>query len=73
MIMVFCNSADQKINQKNWLLFAQAAHETRDGADSKFNDGLMLKENWIRQIPISLRMWFILQLRVKYYGRGPLQ
>ncbi|MBB5624038.1 hypothetical protein HDE69_005135 [Pedobacter cryoconitis] len=72
---LFCNSADQKINQKELAaFFAQAAHETRDGADGKFNDGLMLKRELdTTNAYIAANVVYPAVAGKKYYGRGPLQ
>lgn len=72
---LFCNSAAQKTNQKELAaFFAQAAHETRDGADGKFNDGLMLKRELdTSNAYLAVNVVYPAVAGKKYYGRGPLQ
>ncbi|RAJ25380.1 glycoside hydrolase family 19 protein [Pedobacter cryoconitis] len=71
----FCNSADPKTNQKELAaFFAQAAHETRDGADGQFNDGLMLKRELdTTNAYLAVNVVYPAVPGKKYYGRGPLQ
>lgn len=72
---LFCNHADLKTNQQELAaFFAQAAHETRNGEDGSFKDGLMLKRE------ISTANAYLANNTIypavegqKYYGRGPLQ
>lgn len=71
----FCNSTDPAMNKIELAaFFAQAAHETRHGADGSFKDGLMLKQE------LSSANSYIADNKIypavegkKYYGRGPLQ
>lgn len=71
----FCNNVDLAMNKKELsAFFAQAAHETRHGADGSFKDGLMLKQE------LSSANSYLTENNIypavpgkKYYGRGPLQ
>lgn len=71
----FGSSKDIRVARKELAaFFAQAAHETRDGADGDFNDGLMLKTE------VDTSNAYIVDHKIyppvpgkKYYGRGPLQ
>ncbi|MET4142366.1 chitinase [Pedobacter sp. UYP1] len=71
----FCNSTAQTTNQKELAaFFAQAAHETRDGADGKFNDGLMLKRELdTTNAYLAANVVYPAVAGKRYYGRGPLQ
>lgn len=71
----FCNHADRKTNlQELAAFFAQSAHETRNGKDGSFNDGLMLKREIVTTNPyITTNVFYPAAEGQKYYGRGPLQ
>lgn len=71
----FCSAKNAKTSKKELAaFFAHVAHETRNGINNKFNDGLMMisevntNTDYITQNviypPVSGK---------KYYGRGPLQ
>jgi len=72
---LFCNHSDQKINQRELAaFFAQAAHETRDGQDGRFNDGLMLKRELdTTNAYVAANVFYPAVAGKRYYGRGPLQ
>jgi hypothetical protein len=71
----FCSEKDAVTNKRELAaFFAQIAHETRNGEDGKYNDGLM----YIHEIDTTLL--YIADNDVypparhkKYYGRGPIQ
>ncbi|WP_082035897.1 chitinase [Pedobacter lusitanus] len=71
----FCNGTDRKINQRELAaFFAQAAHETRDGQDGHFNDGLMLKRELdTTNAYLAANAIYPAVPGKRYYGRGPLQ
>ncbi|MBB6501322.1 chitinase [Pedobacter cryoconitis] len=72
---LFCNNQDLKTNQKELAaFFAQVAHETRNGRDGQFNDGLMLKRelDTVKNYVVNNVIYPALPGK-KYYGRGPLQ
>ncbi|WP_316803868.1 chitinase [Pedobacter nototheniae] len=55
-------------------IFAHMAHETRNGMNNKFNDGLMLvQEAATDSAYISQNVIYPAVKGKKYYGRGPLQ
>jgi len=72
---LFCNHQDRKVNQRELAaFFAQAAHETRDGQDGHFNDGLMLKRELdTSNAYLTDNAIYPAVAGKKYYGRGPLQ
>lgn len=71
----FCNGKDPAQNKKEAAaFFAHIAHETRNGVNGRFDDGLMLKQELNTDSP------YIIPNKIyppskgeKYYGRGPLQ
>ncbi|TCD11138.1 hypothetical protein EZ449_06485 [Pedobacter frigidisoli] len=71
----FCTNKESNINKKELAaFFAHIAHETRNGINNQFNDGLML----INEIDTNAAYFTenIIYPAVagkKYYGRGPLQ
>lgn len=71
----FCGSRNQAVNKKEAAaFFAQIAHETRNGEDNKFDDGLMLKEELNTALPyINPNTVYPAVAGKKYYGRGPIQ
>lgn len=67
----FCANLNKK---EAAAFFAHIAHETRNGVNGKFNDGLMLTQE------LRTDLDYVIQNKVypavagqKYYGRGPLQ
>jgi len=71
----FCAGPDKAINKKEAAaFFAQIAHETRNGADQQFNDGLMLKQEVDSSSSYVIPNKIYPEVKgAKYYGRGPLQ
>ncbi|WP_165953196.1 chitinase [Pedobacter changchengzhani] len=71
----FCNAKDLKTNRKELAaVFAHVAHETRNGIDKKFNDGLMLIDELApTSAYISPNVIYPAADGKKYYGRGPIQ
>lgn len=67
----FCAYADKK---EAAAFFAHIAHETRNGTNGKFDDGLMLKQELRNdQDYIISNKIYPPSTGQKYYGRGPLQ
>ncbi|GAB2690446.1 hypothetical protein GCM10027037_11840 [Mucilaginibacter koreensis] len=72
---LFCTEKDVATNKKELAaFFAHIAHETRNGENGKYNDGLMLTHENNTTLP------YIAENDVyppfpgqKYYGRGPMQ
>ncbi|MCZ4244523.1 chitinase [Pedobacter punctiformis] len=55
-------------------IFAHMAHETRNGTNNKYNDGLMLIQELVTDSAyISQNVIYPAVNGKKYYGRGPLQ
>ncbi|MGI4750204.1 MAG: chitinase [Janthinobacterium lividum] len=71
----FCSEKNLETNKKELAAFlAQCAHETRNGVDGKYNDGLMfLHELNTSQAYINPNNVYPAVAGKKYYGRGPLQ
>lgn len=71
----FCRHTDLKLNQQEIAaFFAQVAHETRNGEDGSFNDGLMLKREIVTTNAYLVNnVFYPATAGRKYYGRGPLQ
>lgn len=71
----FCADKNPTINKKELAaLFAHMAHETRNGTNNKFNDGLMLiAETDKNATYITANLIYPATAGKKYYGRGPLQ
>lgn len=71
----FCNSGNVQANKKElaaWL--AHVAHETRNGINGQYNDGLMLlREVQTDSAYITKNNIYPATPGKKYYGRGPLQ
>lgn len=71
----FCAEKDLEANKKELAAFlAQIAHETRGGANGRYNDGLM----YLHEIDTSLNYvaendTYAPAKGKKYYGRGPMQ
>lgn len=71
----FCGDKNRALDKKEAAaFFAQIAHETRNGVDHKFNDGLMLKQE------VDTSSSYVIPNKIypavkgaSYYGRGPLQ
>ncbi|HEY0175673.1 MAG TPA: chitinase [Pedobacter sp.] len=71
----FCAAKDMVLNKNEAAaFFAHTAHETRNGEDGQFDDGLMLKQE------LNTGDAYIIENTTypavkgqKYYGRGPLQ
>ncbi len=72
---LFCNNLTLKNNQKELsAFFAQVAHETRNGQDGHFKDGLMLKKELdSSNAYLTTNVVYPAVAGKKYYGRGPLQ
>jgi hypothetical protein len=71
----FCNNANTNINKKELAaFFAQIAHETRNGHNGDYNDGLMLlsEQNASSDYSSDNKVYPAVPGK-KYYGRGPLQ
>lgn len=71
----FCASDNEKnIKRELAAFFANIAHETRNGADKQWKDGLMLvKELDTNSSYITPNLVYPASAGKKYYGRGPLQ
>ncbi len=71
----FCSEKNPETNKKELAAFlAQIAHETRNGVDGKYNDGLMfLQELNTKSTYISPNNVYPPEPGKKYYGRGPMQ
>lgn len=71
----FCKNKSEVLNKKELAaLFAHMAHETRNGINSKYNDGLMLiNESKTDSAYITKNVIYPAAQGKKYYGRGPLQ
>ena len=71
----FCTEKDAATNKKELAaFFAQIAHETRKGENSKYNDGLMaIHENDTTLSYIADNDTYPPVAGKKYYGRGPMQ
>ncbi len=71
----FCSSKDIIKNKKELAaFFAHVAHETRNGINNQFNDGLMLITEISKNADyITQNNIYPAVLGKKYYGRGPLQ
>jgi hypothetical protein len=71
----FCMEKDAQTNKKELAaFFAHIAHETREGEDGKFNDGLMaVHEDNTSNAYIATNVVYPPVAGKKYYGRGPIQ
>ncbi|PWS31352.1 hypothetical protein DF947_12170 [Pedobacter paludis] len=71
----FCSDKNLGANKKELAaLFAHIAHETRNGTNNKFNDGLMLiTESNTNADYVVQNVIYPAVAGKKYYGRGPLQ
>ncbi|MBC6109803.1 chitinase [Pedobacter fastidiosus] len=71
----FCTNENPTINKKELAaLFAHMAHETRNGVNNKFDDGLMLiTESNKNADYITQNVVYPATVGKKYFGRGPLQ
>lgn len=71
----FCNNANTSTNKKELAaFFAQVAHETRNGKNGEYNDGLMLLAELTPSSDYSTASKiYPAVLGKNYYGRGPLQ
>lgn len=71
----FCNNGNLAMNKKELAaFFAQAAHETRNGRNGSYTDGLMLVHELNTSLPyITENKTYPAVGGKKYYGRGPLQ
>lgn len=71
----FCANKNNLSNKKEAAaFFANVAHETRDGDDNKFDDGLMLKDELNTSLPYIIPNKIYPAVKdKKYYGRGPIQ
>ena len=71
----FCTEKDMQTNKKELAaFFAQIAHETRNGEDGKYNDGLMyIHENDTSLSYTADNDEYPALPGKKYYGRGPMQ
>ncbi len=71
----FCASKEININKKELAaLFAHIAHETRNGINNKYNDGLMLNHELDTNANyIAANVNYPAAAGKKYYGRGPIQ
>lgn len=71
----FCSGMDINTNKKELAaFFAHIAHETRNGMDGKYNDGLMLKQEiHTDSAYITKNVIYPAVAGKKYFGRGPLQ
>ena len=71
----FCSEKDVTTNKKELAaFFAQVAHETRNGENGKYNDGLMaIHENDTTLSYIAENDTYPPVAGKKYYGRGPMQ
>jgi hypothetical protein len=71
----FANNANTGLDKRELAaFFAQIAHETRNGNNGQFNDGLMLlSERKAASDYISDNKVYPAVSGKKYYGRGPLQ
>lgn len=71
----FCASTNMTLNKKEAAaFFANIAHETRNGEDNKFDDGLMLKDEVNKSLPYIIpNPIYPAVAGKKYYGRGPIQ
>jgi hypothetical protein len=71
----FCSERDVQTNKKELAaFFAHIAHETRNGENGKFNDGLMLTHENNTSLPyIAENDVYPPAPGQKYYGRGPMQ
>ncbi|MEO8885086.1 MAG: chitinase [Mucilaginibacter sp.] len=71
----FCAEKDAQTNKKELAAFlAHIAHETREGEDDKFNDGLMaIHEDNTSNGYIAANDLYPPMAGKKYYGRGPIQ
>lgn len=71
----FCAGKNSMQNKKEAAaFFAHIAHETRNGQNNMFNDGLMLKHELNTDSAyITVNKIYPAVKGQKYYGRGPLQ
>ncbi|WP_343523646.1 chitinase [Pedobacter sp.] len=71
----FCSSNDINVNKKELAaFFAHLAHETRNGINNKYNDGLMLNHELDTNVNyIAANVNYPAVNGKKYYGRGPIQ
>ncbi len=71
----FSASKDIHINKKELAaLFAHIAHETRNGVNNKYNDGLMLSHELDTNANyVVANVSYPAFAGKKYYGRGPIQ
>ncbi|UKT64575.1 chitinase [Pedobacter mucosus] len=71
----FCSSRNNKTNKIELAAwFAHIAHETRNGINGKYNDGLMLiKEAQTDSAYATKNAIYSAVQGREYYGRGPLQ
>ncbi|QJD94467.1 hypothetical protein HH214_00575 [Mucilaginibacter robiniae] len=72
---LFCTQKDVSINKKELAaFFANIAHETRNGENGKYNDGLMeIHEANTTSAYIAENDEYPPATGKKYYGRGPMQ
>ncbi|MGN7986951.1 chitinase [Pedobacter sp. 22226] len=71
----FCASKNINVNKKELAaLFAHIAHETRNGINNKYNDGLMLNHELDTNANYTVaNVTYPAVAGKKYYGRGPIQ
>lgn len=71
----FCANNNADVNKKELAaLFAHLSHETRNGENNNFKDGLMLtKELDTNASYVTINTVYPAIKSKKYYGRGPLQ
>lgn len=71
----FGASKDNNVNKKELAaLFAHIAHETRNGINNKYNDGLMLSHEMDTNANyVVANVSYPAVAGKKYYGRGPIQ
>ncbi|MBO9673769.1 MAG: hypothetical protein J7577_10030 [Sphingobacteriaceae bacterium] len=70
-----CSSKDLNVNKKELAaFFAHISHETRNGMNNKYNDGLMLNQELDTNVNyITANVNYPAVNGKKYYGRGPIQ